>query len=185
MRIYSNALMLVTTLGLVSCGGGNETTSTGTSVTAQATTDTVLACNASASFDGAGPVLTDTTNPTLEACNAAIAFTCNASMTYGGTEPALTATTSPSLKTCTAVMNESSPNGGKLLAGQATIWTPYSNGGCANSIIFGGSGPMLNATRQAACSNAISNATIQPQCLALGGFWNGGFSGGNCWFAGP
>jgi hypothetical protein len=183
MRIYINALMLVTTLGLVSCGGGNETTSTGTSVTAQATTATVTACNASSSFGGAGPLLTDTTNPTLEACNAAIAFTCNASVTYGGTEPALTATTIPSLKTCIAALDEFNPNGGKVLAGQATIWTPYSNGGCANSVFFGGSGPMLNATRQAACLNAINNATIQPQCLALGGFFNGPFAGG-CWFNG-
>ena len=71
------------------------------------------------------------------------------------------------------------------VAAQATIWTPYSNGGCANSGSFGGSGPMLNATKQAACSNAISNATINPQCSALGGYWNGPFSGGNCWFAGP
>ena len=178
-------LFSLASLSLVSCGGGNETSSTGSSVTAQATTATVSACNASASFGGAGPVLTDTTNPTLEACNAAIAFTCNASVTYGGTEPVLTDTTSPSLKTCTAVMNESSPNGVKVLAAQATIWTPYSNGGCANSGSFGGSGPMLNATKQAACSNAISNATINPQCSALGGYWNGPFSGGNCWFAGP
>jgi len=123
MRIYLTALMLVITLGLVSCGGGNETASTGASVTAQATTATVLACNASASFGGAGPLLTGTTNPTLEACNAAITFTCNASTTFGGIEPALTDVTSPSIKTCLAVMNESNSNGGKVLAGQMTIST--------------------------------------------------------------
>jgi hypothetical protein len=171
MRIYITTLMLATTLGLVSCGGGNETSSTGSSVTAQATSATVLACNASSSFGGAGPALTDTTNPTLEACNAAIAFTCNASVTYGGTEPALTATTSPSIKTCLAVMNESNPNGGKVLAGQATIWTPYSNGGCGNSVsvnLFANGPPITNAQVDA-CVNAAFVAQTLAQCNALGG----------------
>jgi hypothetical protein len=121
MRIYITALMLAVTLVLTSCGGGNQSSSTGSSVTAQATTATVLACNASASFGGAGPLLTETSNPTLEACNAAIAFTCNASTTFGGTESALTDVTSPSIKTCLAVMNESNSNGGKVLAGQMTV----------------------------------------------------------------
>jgi hypothetical protein len=174
MRTYLTALMLVTTLGLVSCGGGNETSSTGASVTAQATTATVLACNASASFGGAGPLLTGTTNPTLEACNAAITFTCNASTTFGGTEPALTATTSPSIKTCLAVMNESNPNnpsGSKVLAGQATIWTPYSNGGCGNSVsvnLFANGPPITNAQVDA-CVNAAFVAQTLAQCNALGG----------------
>jgi hypothetical protein len=145
MRIYLTALMLVTTLGLVSCGGGNQSSSTGSSVTAQATTATVLACNASASFGGAGPALTDTTNPTLEACNAAIAFTCNASTTFGGTESALTDVTSPSIKTCLAVMNESNSNGGKVLAGQATLAAPIS-AACKASKTFGGTGPLLTTT---------------------------------------
>jgi hypothetical protein len=162
-------LFSLTSLALVSCGGGNETTSTGTSVTAQATTATVTACNASASFGGAGPVLTDTTNPTLEACNAAIAFTCYASLTYGGTEPVLTDTTSPSLKTCVAVMNESNPNGGKVLAGQATIWTPQSNGGCGNSSSYYGGGPGLNNAQYRACDKAIIAAQTLAQCTALGG----------------
>lgn len=173
MRIYITALMLVTTLGLVSCGGGNETSSTGSSVTAQATTATVTACNSSSSFGGAGPLLSDTTNPTLEACNAAIAFTCNASVTYGGTEPALTATTSPSLKTCVAVMNESNSNGGKVLAGQATIWSPYSNGGCGNSLsvnLFANpAGPNLTNAQVGACLTAAFAAQTLAQCNALGG----------------
>ena len=37
MRSYLTALMLVATLGLVSCGGGNDGASTGTPVVAQAT----------------------------------------------------------------------------------------------------------------------------------------------------
>ena len=184
MRIYLTALMLVITLGLVSCGGGNETASTGASVTAQATTATVLACNTSASFGGAGPALTNTTNPTLEACNAAITFSCNASITFGGTEPALTATTSPSLKTCIAVMyetNSNNPNGAKVLAGQATIWTPYSNGGCLQSVsmYYGGNGPKISEAQVIACGNAMSNANAnamssanaQQQCKALGGWF--------------
>ena len=166
--------MLVTTLGLVSCGGGNQSSSTGASVTAQATTATVSACNASSSFGGAGPALTETSNPTLEACNAAIAFTCNASTTFGGIEPALTEATSPSIKTCLAVMNESNPNnpsGSKVLAGQATIWTPYSNGGCGNSVsvnLFANGPPITNAQVDA-CVNAAFVAQTLAQCNALGG----------------
>lgn len=37
MRIYITALVLAITLGLVSCGGGNDGASTGTPVVAQAT----------------------------------------------------------------------------------------------------------------------------------------------------
>ena len=181
MRIYITALMLAVTLVLTSCGGGNETSSTGASVTAQATTATVTACNASASFGGAGSLLTDTTNPTLEACNAAITFTCNASMSFGGTEAALTATTSPSIKTCLAVMNESNPNnpsGSKVLAGQATIWTVYSNGGCANASNqgWGGTGPAITSAQSNACLVAYENMTNYGQCIALG------VPAANCYF---
>jgi hypothetical protein len=138
-------LFSLATLVLTSCGGGNQSSSTGSSVTAQATTATVSACNASASFGGAGPLLSDTTNPTLEACNAAIAFTCNASTTFGGTEPALTAATSPPIKTCIAVMNESNSNGAKVLVGQATLAAPIS-AACKASKTFGGTGPLLTTT---------------------------------------
>jgi len=169
--------MLVITLGLVSCGGGNQSSSTGSSVTAQATTATVSACNASASFGGAGPLLTDTTNPTLEACNAAIAFTCNASMSFGGTEPALTATSSPSIKTCLAVMNESNSNGAngaKVLAGQMTIWSPYANGGCGNSTTYGGWGPALFGYQLNYCTAQASVSPNTQDCNNLGGISSGG-----------
>ena len=132
MRTFITAFMLVATLGLVSCGGGNDVASTGASA-----------------VSAAAPVTSTT-----------------------ATEPKVN-----------GQIDERT--GVAPVAAQATIWTPYSNGGCANSGSFGGSGPMLNATKQAACSNAISNATINPQCSALGGYWNGPFSGGNCWFAGP
>ena len=182
MRIYITALMLAATLVLTSCGGGNETASTGSSVTAQATTATASACNASSSFGGAGPALTETSNPTLEACNAAIAFTCNASTTFGGTEPALTATTSPSLKTCIAVMNESNSNGAKVLAGQATIWTVYSNGGCGNSVSVNlfANGPSITNAQVNACLTAALNVQTLAQCTALGGSFSPGYIYGGC-----
>ena len=169
MRTYLISLLIILTL--TSCGGGNETSSTGASVTAQATTATVLACNASASFGGAGPLLTETSNPTLEACNAAITFTCNASTTFGGTESALTDVTSPSIKTCLAVMNESNSNGTKMLAGQATIWTPYSNGGCGNSVSVNlfANGPSITNAQVNACVTAAGYAQTLAQCNALGG----------------
>jgi len=76
MRTYITALMLVTTLGLVSCGGGNETSSNSASIVGQATfAETAIACNASITYGnelGTGPLLTATTNPTLGACIAAM-----------------------------------------------------------------------------------------------------------------
>jgi hypothetical protein len=44
MRTYLTALMLMATLGLASCGGGNDGASTGTPVVAQATLCTAPAC---------------------------------------------------------------------------------------------------------------------------------------------
>jgi hypothetical protein len=183
MRTYLISLLVA--LALVACGGGNQSSSTGSSVTAQATTATVLACNASASFGGAGPALTDTTNPTLEACNAAIAFTCNASTTFGGTEPTLTDVTSPSIKTCLAVMNESNsnnPSGSKVLAGQATIWTVYSNGGCGNSVSVNlfANGPAITNAQVRACVTAAGYAQTLAQCNALGGSFSPQFIYGGC-----
>jgi hypothetical protein len=60
MRSYLTALMLLATLGLASCGGGNEGASTGTPVVAQATIFDPTAnggCGNSWSFDGNGPPL--------------------------------------------------------------------------------------------------------------------------------
>jgi hypothetical protein len=166
MRTY--LVCFLTALTLVACGGGNQSSSTGAGVTAQATTDTVLACNSSSSFGGAGPLLTETSNPTLEACNAAIAFTCNASVTYGGTEPALTAITSPSIKTCLAVLDKSNPNNpnnAKVLAGQATLWTPQDDGGCYQSSgYFQG----LSNAKRYACEQ-VANEGDQAACRSIGG----------------
>ena len=52
-----------------------------------------------------------------------------------------------------------------------TPWSPYANGGCANSSIFGGIGPVLTNAQFTACGNAIGNATTNTQCSALGGSW--------------
>jgi hypothetical protein len=71
-------------------------------------------------------------------------------------------------------MNESNSNGAKVLAGQATIWTPYSNGGCANSssFQFGGNGAAFTSMAQlTACNLAVDYATTSTQCRALGGSW--------------
>ena len=70
-------LFSLTSLALVSCGGGNDGASTGNPVVAQATiASTVAACNASGTYGGGdqstGPLLSATTNPTLEACIAAM-----------------------------------------------------------------------------------------------------------------
>jgi len=179
MRTYLTTLMLVITLGLVSCGGGNETASTGASVTAQATTATVSACNTSASFGGAGPALTNTTNPTLEACNAAITFTCNASITFGGTEPALTATTSPSLKTCIAVMyetNPNNPNGAKVLAGQMTIADTVA--ACNASGTYGGGGQATGPLLSASTNPTLGACIAAMPGIAYGNPWNPGQNGG-------
>ena len=73
MRIYITALMLLATLGLVSCGGGNDGASTGTPVVAQVTiAQTVEACTASATYGGTGALLTATTAPTLAQCATAL-----------------------------------------------------------------------------------------------------------------
>jgi len=73
MRTYLTAFMLAATLGLVSCGGGNEGASTGTPVVAQATiAQTVEACTASATYGGTGALLTSTTAPTLFQCATAL-----------------------------------------------------------------------------------------------------------------
>ena len=66
-------LFSVATLFLTSCGGGNETTSTGTPVVAQVTiAQTVEACTASATYGGTGALLTSTTAPTLFQCATAL-----------------------------------------------------------------------------------------------------------------
>jgi len=50
------------------------------------------------------------------------------------------------------------------------LWSPYANGGCAQSSSFGGSGPALNSQQYAACLGEVvgrGNATVDA-CLLLG-----------------
>ena len=57
------------------------------------------------------------------------------------------------------------------VAALMTIWTVYSNGGCAKS--FGGNGPRLTQAQQNVCFNAIAyDAPTSAQCNAYGGYWN-------------
>jgi len=66
-------LFSLATLVLTSCGGGNETSSTGTPVVAQATiAQIVTACEASSSYGGTGPLLTNITVPTIYQCTDAL-----------------------------------------------------------------------------------------------------------------
>lgn len=66
-------LFSLTSLALMSCGGGNEGASTGTPVVAQITiAQTLEACTASATYGGTGALLTATTAPTLAQCAAAL-----------------------------------------------------------------------------------------------------------------
>ena len=55
------------------------------------------------------------------------------------------------------------------MAAQMTIWTVYSNGGCANSSSFGGWGQPLTSAQMYACEIATMNASTNAQCSALGG----------------
>jgi len=61
------------------------------------------------------------------------------------------------------------------VAAQMTVWTVYSNGGCASSSSFAnsgagnGSGPALTQAQQYACAFALMDASNNAQCYALGG----------------
>jgi hypothetical protein len=159
--------MLVATLGLVSCGGGNETASTGTPVVAQATVFDPTAnggCGKSSSYGGTGPVLNAGQQ---QACGEAFgeAFTDE----YNASQ-------------CSAL-------GGNLWWEICTVasWSPTANGGCAKSSSFGGSGPALNAgglgfAEKRACGEALASAGGTSQCSALGGNWvNQRGSAGGSW----
>ena len=111
-------LFSLATLGLVSCGGGNDVASSGASA-----------------VSAAAPV---------------------------------TATVAPEVKINGQVDERT---GVAPVVAAMTPWSPYANGGCANSSIFGGIGPVLTNAQFTACGNAIGNATTNTQCSALGGSW--------------
>ena len=171
MRIYITTLMLVVTLGVVSCGGGNETASSGTPVVAQATiaswcsnfnflgggtgSTNICGCANSSTFGGSGPSLNQGQE---NACTTAIYTADNAQCSALG---GLTV----SYKTAENYLLEE----GKLsclfpaYASPPNPWTVYSNGGCANSI------NMLNRAQSRACYDAIGGWVTIMQCTALGG----------------
>ena len=140
MRTYITTLMLVVTLGLVSCGGGNDVASSGATA-----------------VSAAAPTPASTTTATASAPS---------------TTTAATTTTEPKVN---GQIDERT--GVAPVVAQATIWTPYSNGGCINSSSWnaGGTGPAITQAQQNACIVAINNTTTYGQCIALGNIAS------NCW----
>ena len=149
-------LFSLTSLALVSCGGGNDGASTGTPVVAQATVFDPTAnggCLNSSSYGGSGPALTQAQQA---ACTNAIS----------------NATTNPE---CNAL-------GGNWQDQSECNYSAYANGGCANSSSFGGSGPALTQAQQHACGEALTYASNTSECSQLGGnYVNQRGSAGGSW----
>ena len=173
MRTYITAFMLVVTLGLVSCGGGNDVASSGASAVSAA----APASNASPASAPSTPATTPTepkingqiderTGVAPVVAQMTIAQTvaaCNASGTYGGggqaTGPLLSASTNPTLGACIAVM----PG-----IAYGNPWNPGQNGGCLESVSMAGYvgypygirssqyGPPLSPWAQLYCYNIAS-----------------------------
>ena len=166
-------LFSLASLALVSCGGGNDVASSGTtavSAAAPATNTSPASAPSTSATTATEPKVNgqidERTGVAPVAAQMTIAQTptaCMASATYGGTGPLLTATTTPTLAQCSAA-----------LPGIATgnPWTVYSNGGCATSSSLGGTGPALTQSQLSACNNAMSSATTRSQCSALGVYSN-------------
>jgi hypothetical protein len=177
MRTYITAFMLVATLGLVSCGGGNDVASTGASAVsaaASATTTTATASTPSTPATtatepkvngqvdertGVAPVVASMTLAhTVTACLASMTYGGTGPLLYGGTGPLLGRTTTPTLAQCSAAL--------------PSAWTIYSNGGCATSMsFFGGNKPYLPNYQYTACEYAIGDALTNAECEALGGWY--------------
>jgi len=168
MRIYITTLMLVATLGLVSCGGGNDVASSGASAVSAAapvTTTTTTAAKQTNEPKVNGQI-DERTGVAPVAAQMTIADTvaaCNASGTYGGggqaTGPLLSASTNPTLGACIAVM----PG-----IAYGNPWNPGQNGGCLESVSMAGYvgypygirssqyGPPLSSWAQLYCYNIAS-----------------------------
>ena len=126
MRSYITTLMLVATLGLISCGGGNDVTSSGATA-----------------VSAAAPVTTN---------------------------DATTTASTPTEPKINGQVDERT--GVAPVAAQATIWTPYSNGGCLNNATFGGFwGPPLTQAQYNTCIYVLDITTTAAGCSALGGSW--------------
>ena len=106
---------------------------------------------------------------------AASATTTTATASAPSTTTAATTTTEPKVNGQVDERTGVAP-----VVAQATIWTPYSNGGCLQSVsmYYGGNGPKISEAQVIACGNAMSNANAnamssanaQQQCKALGGW---------------
>jgi hypothetical protein len=177
MRSYITSLMLLATLGLVSCGGGNDVASSGASAVSAAASATTTTATASA--PSTTTAATTTTEPKVNGqidertgvapvvASMTLAHTvtaCLASMTYGGTGPLLLygssgpllgRTTAPTLAQCKAVL--------------PFAWTVYSHGGCGASMSFFGGGPWLTNTQYNACAYVLGYELTNAECNALGG----------------
>ncbi|CAN1491359.1 hypothetical protein MCEZE4_00215 [Burkholderiaceae bacterium] len=98
---------------------------------------------------------------------SAISATALSSSTTTDLTPATAATAEPKLN---GQIDERT--GVAAVAAQANIWSPYSNGGCAQSKSLSNGGGILLTTPQIdACLTALAAATSQAQCSALGGYW--------------
>ena len=178
MRTYITAFMLVATLGLVSCGGGNDVASSGASAVSAAASATTTTATASAPSTttaattttepkvngqidertGVAPVVASMTLAhTVTACLASMTYGGTGPLLYGGSGPLLGRTTAPTLAQCSAVL--------------PSAWTVYSNGGCGASMSFFGGGPWLTNTQYNACAYAIGDALTNAECNALGGYY--------------
>jgi hypothetical protein len=101
-------LFSLASLGLVSCGGGNDVASSGASAVSAAAAPSAVSKPATPTTEakvngqvdertGVAPVVAKmTVAPNVAACNA--------SKSFGGTGPLLTATTNPSYFVCMALM---------------------------------------------------------------------------------
>ena len=154
MRTCITAFMLVVTLGLVSCGGGNDVASSGASAVSTAASATTTTSTASA------PSTTTATEPKV---NGQI------DERTGVASVAARATLC-----CTAEQYSQKFGGGPS---PPNPWTVYSNGGCGKSSTWvgsgggSGSGPALNVNQQNACTTALNNYPGWPPqlCEAMGG----------------
>ena len=147
MRTYITTLMLVATLGLASCGGGNDVASSGASaVSAAAPTTTTVGTEAKVNGQidertGVAPVVAQLTVWTVYSNGG-----CGNSWSYDGNGPPLNPTQQTA---CTNASNTANQTQCSALGGQ---WWPAS-GGCS-----GGS--------------AWFTVTSQQQCTEYGGGWS-------------
>jgi len=178
----------------MSCGGGNDVTSSGASAVSAA----APASNASPAITQSTPATT-ATEPKVNGqidertgvapvvaqmtfVNPELLEICNASATFGGTGPLLNIKSNPTFGECYALMP---------YIAFGNPWTVYSNGGCVSSKTYGEPTPhqksaserysfqKLSSTQKATCDRARMQSTLSESawnnCIALGGVPAGPF----------